>query len=82
MLSGLQCGVLTLALHHASALWPCNRWRRTTSGNETSTEPDQAYFSANVTATLNLAEQAAAAGVKRFIFISSIKASGESTPPG
>ncbi|MGN2437854.1 UDP-glucose 4-epimerase family protein [Pseudomonas syringae] len=50
--------------------------------NETATEPDQAYFSANVTATLNLAEQAAAAGVKRFIFISSIKASGESTPPG
>ncbi|WP_024679905.1 UDP-glucose 4-epimerase family protein [Pseudomonas syringae] len=50
--------------------------------NETATEPDKAYFSANVTATLNLAEQAAAAGVKRFIFISSIKASGESTPPG
>ncbi|RMQ28688.1 UDP-glucose 4-epimerase [Pseudomonas syringae pv. actinidiae] len=78
------------------SLAPDNQWESFVTGaqvvihcaarvhvlNETSTEPDQAYFSANVTATLNLAEQAAAAGVKRFIFISSIKASGESTPPG
>ncbi|MBL4852008.1 MAG: SDR family oxidoreductase [Gammaproteobacteria bacterium] len=34
----------------------------------------------NVEGTLNLARQAAAAGVKRFIFISSIKVNGESTP--
>lgn len=33
----------------------------------------------NVQATLNLASQAAAEGVKRFIFISSIKVNGEST---
>ena len=33
----------------------------------------------NVDATLNLAKQAANAGVKRFIFISSIKVNGEST---
>ncbi|NAT57087.1 UDP-glucose 4-epimerase family protein [Pseudomonas syringae] len=78
------------------SLAPDNQWESFVTGaqvvihcaarvhvlNETATEPDQAYFSANVTATLNLAEQAAAAGVKRFIFISSIKASGESTPPG
>lgn len=36
----------------------------------------------NVAATLNLARQAAAAGVKRFIFISSIKVNGEFTRPG
>ncbi|MCI3944604.1 NAD-dependent epimerase/dehydratase family protein [Pseudomonas syringae] len=47
--------------------------------NETASEADQEYFRANVTATLNLAEQAAAAGVKRFIFLSSIKANGEMT---
>ena len=32
--------------------------------------------------TLNLARQAALAGVKRFIFLSSIKVNGESTQPG
>src|SRR3990170_2243125 len=36
----------------------------------------------NVDGTLNLARQAAASGVKRFIFISSIKVNGESTLPG
>ena len=32
--------------------------------------------------TLNLARQAAAAGGKRFVFISSVKVNGESAPPG
>jgi len=36
----------------------------------------------NVEGTLNLARQALVAGVKRFIFISSIKVNGESTTPG
>ncbi|MDD1608788.1 MAG: SDR family oxidoreductase [Methylococcaceae bacterium] len=36
----------------------------------------------NVDGTLNLAKQAALAGVQRFIFISSIKVNGESTPLG
>lgn len=45
-------------------------------------DPLAAYREINVAATLNLARQAAAAGVKRFIFISSIKVNGESTPPG
>lgn len=35
------------------------------------------YYATNVAATLNLANQAAAAGVKRFIFASSIKVNGE-----
>ncbi|MDD1984037.1 UDP-glucose 4-epimerase family protein [Pseudomonas asiatica] len=36
----------------------------------------------NVEGTLNLARQAAAAGVRRFIFISSVKVNGESSQPG
>lgn len=40
------------------------------------------YRKINVDGTLNLARQAAAAGVKRFIFISSIKVNGESTRSG
>ncbi len=36
----------------------------------------------NVDGTLNLARQAALAGVKRFIFLSSIKVNGEETSPG
>ncbi|MEK7291923.1 MAG: NAD-dependent epimerase/dehydratase family protein, partial [Actinomycetota bacterium] len=38
-----------------------------------------AYASANTTATLNLARAAATRGVKRFIFVSSVKVNGEST---
>ncbi len=41
-----------------------------------------AYKQMNVDCTINLAQQAAAAGVKRFIFISSIKVNGESTQAG
>lgn len=36
----------------------------------------------NVEGTLNLAKQAAKLGVKRFIFVSSIKVNGETTEPG
>lgn len=42
-----------------------------------SVDPLAEYRSVNVGASLKLAEQAAKAGVKRFIFISSIKANGE-----
>ncbi|MFA5775178.1 MAG: SDR family oxidoreductase [Ilumatobacteraceae bacterium] len=42
-------------------------------------DPESAYISANSTATLNLAHAAIANGVKRFIFLSSIKVNGEST---
>ncbi len=47
--------------------------------NETESEPLAEFRKINTTATLNLAVQAAEAGVKRFIFISSIKVNGEST---
>ncbi|WP_445427645.1 NAD-dependent epimerase/dehydratase family protein [Alishewanella sp. HL-SH05] len=50
--------------------------------NEQLANPLAAYREVNCLATLNLARQAAAAGVKRFIFISSIKVSGEGTLPG
>ncbi len=42
----------------------------------------EAYRDVNVLATINLARQAARAGVRRFIFISSIKVNGEATKPG
>lgn len=49
---------------------------------ETAGDPLAEFRAVNVEGTLNLARQAAAAGVRRFIFISSIKVNGESTPPG
>ena len=45
-------------------------------------DPLAEYRRVNVDGTMNLARQAAAAGVKRFIFISSIKVNGESTSVG
>ncbi len=46
---------------------------------ETTTDPLTEFRRVNVQGTLNLARQAAAAGVRRFVFISSIKVNGEST---
>lgn len=46
---------------------------------ESSKNPLTEYRQINVAGTLNLARQAAKAGVRRFIFISSIKVNGEST---
>ena len=43
--------------------------------------PDE-YFRVNYEGTANLAKQAAANGVKRFIFVSSIKVNGDMTLPG
>ena len=45
-------------------------------------DPLAEYRCVNVEGTLSLARQAAAAGVKRFIFISSIKVNGEATTNG
>ncbi|MBI6657951.1 SDR family oxidoreductase [Pseudomonas sp. MF6751] len=50
--------------------------------NDTSADPLVEYRKVNVLGTLHLAAQAAAAGVRRFIFISSIKVNGESTQKG
>lgn len=47
--------------------------------DEQSSNPLAVYRKVNTAGTLHLARQAAAAGVKRFIFISSVKVNGEST---
>lgn len=45
-------------------------------------DPLAQYRRVNVEGTVNLARQAAQAGVRRFVFISSIKVNGEATLPG
>lgn len=50
--------------------------------NDTEADPLAAFRRVNVHGTLNLARQAVAAGVRRFIFVSSIKVNGEGTAPG
>lgn len=47
--------------------------------NDTAVNPLEEFRKVNVDGTLNLARQAVIAGVKRFIFISSVKVNGEST---
>lgn len=49
---------------------------------EKAADPLAEFRRANVEGTLRLARQAVAAGVRRFVFVSSIKASGEQTRPG
>lgn len=49
---------------------------------ESSTDALLEFRKVNVEGTLNLARQAMAAGVKRFVFLSSIKVNGEATTPG
>jgi UDP-glucose 4-epimerase len=50
--------------------------------NDTSLDPLAEFRKVNVDGTLNLAQQAANAGVKRFIFVSSAKVNGEHTEAG
>ncbi|MDD2661790.1 MAG: NAD-dependent epimerase/dehydratase family protein, partial [Methylococcales bacterium] len=49
---------------------------------DTAQDPLSEFRKVNVDGTLNLARQASAARVKRYIFISSVKVNGESTQPG
>ncbi len=49
---------------------------------ETARHPLQSFRETNTAATLHLAVQAAAAGVRRFIFVSSVKVNGEGTVAG
>ena len=48
---------------------------------DTAADPIAAFRAVNVGGTLNLARQAATAGVKRFVFVSTAKVNGESTQP-
>jgi nucleoside-diphosphate-sugar epimerase len=50
--------------------------------HDTAADPLSLYRDVNALGTLNLAKQAAAAGIRRFIFISTIKVNGESTARG
>lgn len=50
--------------------------------HDAASDPLAAFRKVNVEGTLKLARQAAEAGVRRFIFISSIKVNGEGTPVG
>jgi nucleoside-diphosphate-sugar epimerase len=68
VLCGRQCVIHTAARVHVM--------------RDETADPLATYRRVNVAATLNLARQAAAAGVKRFIFLSSIKVNGEQTCPG
>lgn len=49
---------------------------------ERAADPLAEFRAVNVGGTLALARQAAAAGVRRFVFVSSIKVNGEATTPG
>ena len=49
---------------------------------ESASDPLAAFRQVNVEGTLQLARQAAAAGVRRFVFVSSVKVNGEATMPG
>ncbi|MDZ4301867.1 MAG: SDR family oxidoreductase [Pseudomonas sp.] len=49
---------------------------------DSAASPLEAYRAVNVQGSRRLAEQAAAAGVKRLVFLSSIKVNGEHTVPG
>lgn len=50
--------------------------------NDQSADPLEEFRKINVDATIHLAKQAAAAGVRRFIYLSTIKVNGESTQLG
>ncbi|WP_053122434.1 SDR family oxidoreductase [Pseudomonas sp. P1.31] len=50
--------------------------------NDTAVDPLAAFREINVGHTLRLADSAAAAGVKRFVFVSSVKVNGEGTVEG
>ena len=70
----------SLALNGVSAVVHCAA--RVHVMHDTEADPLTAFRAVNVEGTLNLARQAAAAGIKRFVFISSVKVNGESTQPG
>ena len=50
--------------------------------NDNATDPLAEFRKVNTDATLNLARQAAQSGVKRLVYLSSIKVNGEGTEPG
>ena len=81
---------------HSVELTANTDWRQTLTGvknlvhlaarvhvmHDTEVDPLTVFRAVNVASTLNLARQAAAAGVKRFVFISSIGVNGSQTESG
>lgn len=49
--------------------------------NDDAADPLAAFRQVNVAATLNLARQAVSAGVRRLVFVSTVKVNGEHTAP-
>ncbi len=70
----------SVALEDVSAIVHCAA--RVHVMDDTATDPLAEFRRINVQGTLNLARQAAAKGVQRFVFISSIKVNGEATQSG
>jgi nucleoside-diphosphate-sugar epimerase len=68
------------ALCHAKVVVHCAA--RVHVMHDTEADPRSAFRVVNVHGTLNLARQAAAAGVRRFVFVSSVKVNGEFTMRG
>lgn len=79
-------GDIDAATHWAETLEGCQALvhlaARVHVMRDTAADPLEEFRRTNVAGTLNLARQAAAAGVRRFVFISSVKVNGESTQPG
>ncbi|MHB0866230.1 MAG: UDP-glucose 4-epimerase family protein [Thermoleophilia bacterium] len=86
-------GVETIAIGTVNA---ATDWRKALAGCEAvvhlvarvhvmrdeATDPLAEFRAVNVEGTLNLARQAAEAGIRRFVYLSSVKVNGEQTPPG
>lgn len=70
----------SMALADISAIVHCAARVHVT--NDTAANPLEVFRRVNVQGTLNLARQAAFAGVQRFVFVSSIKVNGEATRLG
>ena len=91
--AGLPDGIRSV---HVSPLEEIGNWKEALKGvdivvhtaarvhvmDDVVSDPLSEFRKVNVEGTANLAQQAAEAGVKRFIFISSIKVNGESTETG
>lgn len=77
LLASLEAGTTLGSLEGIEAIVHCAA--RVHVMNDQSADPLSEFRKVNVEGTLNLARRAAAAGVQRFIFISSIKVNGEGT---
>ena len=71
---------LAVGLHGVDCLVHCAG--RAHVMDDRADDPLQAFRASNVDGTIALAREAVAAGVRRFVFISSIKVNGDATVPG